>query len=389
MRVVLAPDAFKGCLSAAEACNAMREGVLRACPTAGVTAVPAADGGEGTTEALVAATGGHMLPVLATGPMGTGQSVTGQVGLLGDGTAAALEMACVSGLPLVPADRRNPCHTTTYGTGQLIAAALASGAEKLIVGIGGSATTDGGAGMAQALGAKFFGADDEEITQPLTGARLADVARIDLSGLDPRLAACRIEVACDVTNPLLGPDGAAGVYGPQKGASPADVARLEANLGHFIDIVEAHIGRTVRDVPGAGAAGGLGAGLMAFLNANLRPGVDIVLAAAGLADRLAGADLVLTGEGQIDAQTAHGKTISGVARLAWAAGVPVVALVGRIRQSLGSLAPLHLAGIHAIAPAEMPLDEAMRNARGLLAAAAERVATPRGQGAGRRGGGRT
>jgi len=379
MKIVLAPDSLKGSLSAVEACNAMREGVLRACPQADVGAVPMADGGEGTTETLAAATGGRMVTVSAVGPLGPAQPVTGQIGISGDGKTAIVEMAQVSGLPLVPLDLRDPCRTTTYGTGQLIAAALEAGAETLIVGIGGSATTDGGAGMAQALGAKFFTAAGEEIPEPLTGGRLAEVSRIDLSGLDARLAACRIEVACDVRNPLLGPNGAAAVYGPQKGASPADVARLEANLGHFVGLLEARTGRAVRDVPGSGAAGGLGAGLMAFLGARLRRGVDIVMAAAGLADRLAGADLLLTGEGRIDAQTAQGKTISGVARLAHAAGVPAVALAGQVAGPLAGLGKLHLAGIHAIAPADMPVEEAMRQAYPLLAAAAERVVTPRGR----------
>jgi len=370
MRIVLAPDSFKGSLSAAEACAAMAEGIRRVLPAARTVAVPMADGGEGTAEALVAATGGSMREVPATGPLG--EAMTGRYGVLGDAATAVVEMAAVSGLPLVPPDRRNPLHTTTYGAGQLMAAALDAGATHLIVGIGGSATTDLGAGMAQALGARFFDARGERITRPMTGALLADVERIDPSGLHPALADCRVQVACDVDNPLLGERGAAAVYGPQKGASPADIAVLDANLARAVGIVEAVIGRPIRDIPGAGAAGGLGAGLVGFCGAELTAGIDIVLEASRFADRVASADLVLTGEGRIDATTVNGKTISGVVRIAAAAGVPVIGLAGSVAAE-DDLTALQLASVHAIAPADMPVDQAMAEGYRLLADTTERI----------------
>ncbi|NQU76558.1 MAG: glycerate kinase [Planctomycetes bacterium] len=373
MRIILAPDSFKGSLTAAEACRAMAEGVLRAIPTAETIAVPMADGGEGTTEALVSATGGQMRRVWVCGPLPDGPKILAEIGLLGDGVTAVVEMARASGLTLVPSGRRNPLYTTTYGTGEMIAAAVATGIERLIVGIGGSATTDGGAGAAQALGVRFFRANGSEICRAMTGSLLAEVADIDLAGLELGLTGCRVEVACDVDNPLLGPRGAATVYGPQKGASTANVRRLEANLSHFFDIIEAAVGRSVRDVAGAGAAGGLGAGLLAFLKAELKPGVDIVLDACDFSAKVASADLVFTGEGRIDSQTVMGKTISGVARVAAAGGVPVIALAGRIDDEGGTVKMLALESAHSITPPGMPVDEAMANAYHLLAEATERV----------------
>lgn len=375
MKIILAPDSFKGSLTAAEVCAAMREGILRACSDAQTVAIPMADGGEGTAEALAQATGGEIRAVPATGPLG--EPRTGQIALLGDGRTAVLEMACVSGLPLVPKERRNPLHTTTYGTGQLIAAAweaLGGGSDKrILVGIGGSATTDLGAGMAQALGVRFLRADGSEIREPMTGATLAQVARVDVGGLDGRLRQCTVEAACDVDNPLLGPRGSAAVYGPQKGATPEIVQQLEANLGRAVDLVERAVGRPVRDAPGAGAAGGLGAGLLAFLGAELKPGIRLVLEASRFAERVAGADLVLTGEGQIDAQTAYGKTISGVARTAKAAGVPVIALVGGIVGDVGNLYDIGVTSMFPICPGPMSLDDAIADAAPFMASAAERV----------------
>jgi glycerate kinase len=372
MRIVLAPDSYKGSLTARQACRAMARGVRRVWPAAEIVEVPMADGGNGTTEALVWATGGQIRQAKVTGPLPE-TKIEADWGLLGDGRTAVVEMARASGLILVPPAKRNPLHTTTFGTGELMAAALAAGAARLIVGIGGSATTDGGAGMAQALGARFFDRAGRQITALLTGGRLAEVADLDVAAMDSRIGAGRIDVACDVDNPLLGPRGAAAIYGPQKGASPADVAVLEANLTRFYDIVERRLGRPVREVPGAGAAGGLGAGLLAFCRAHLVRGVDVVLQAADLAGKLAGADLVLTGEGQLDAQTASGKTLSGVARAASAAGVPVIALPGRLADGPAAIAALHLAKAVAISPPDMPVEQAMTQAEDLLAAAAEKV----------------
>jgi len=374
MKIVLAPDSFKGSMTALEVCQAFQEGAARVVPHAEFVVVPMADGGEGTTEALVAATGGKLRTVEATGPLPSDRpKVTGQIGLMGDGRTAVLEMACVSGLPLVPKAKRNPLHTTTYGTGELIRAALDAGARHLIVGIGGSATTDLGSGMAQALGVRFFGAGGREITEPMTGGLLAEVTRVDVSQLHPAVKSCRIEVACDVDNPLLGPRGCAAVYGPQKGATPEIVAQLEANLSHAIDHVEKATGRQVRLTPGSGAAGGLGAGLMAFLGAELRPGIRIVIDASGLAAKVAGADLVLTGEGQIDRQTAYGKTISGVARTAQAAGVPVVAIVGSIADGVDNLYDIGVTSMFTLVPGPISLDEAMTGGKPMIANATERV----------------
>lgn len=374
MKIVLAPDSFKGSLTAVEVCAALGAGVLRTAPEAELVVVPMADGGEGTTAALVAATRGELQPVEATGPLPSDRAkVTGEIGLIDERRTAVLEMACVSGLPLVPDGKRNPLHTTTYGTGELIAAALEAGARHLMVGIGGSATTDLGSGMAQALGVKFFRADGQEIKEPMTGGLLGEVARVDLSGLDGRVAQSRIEVACDVDNPLLGPRGCAAVYGPQKGATPEIVARLEANLERAIEVIERTTGERVREEPGAGAAGGLGAGLRAFLGATMRPGIGLVLEASGFAEKVSGADLVLTGEGRIDRQTAYGKTISGVVRAAQAAGVPVVAIVGSIGEGVENLYGLGLTSMFTLAPGPISLEEAMKNGGPLIANAAERV----------------
>ena len=373
MRLLLAPDAFKGCLSAAEVCGALAEGIRRVLPEARIRAIPLADGGEGTTEALVAATGGWLQTVTVTGPLPAERPrVEAQLGWLGE-SRAVLEMASASGLPLVSPERRNPLHTTSYGTGELIAAALNGGARHLILGLGGSATNDLGAGMAQALGVRFLGADGRPIEEPLSGGRLMEVTALECSGVHPGLAACRLEVACDVDNPLLGPMGATAVYGPQKGATPAIAAVLEAGLAHLIDLLEDATGRRVRERPGAGAAGGMGAMLLALGSGELCPGIELVLAASGFTAALAEADLVLTGEGRVDAQTARGKTISGVARAAAAAGVPVVVIAGEIGTGASALQAIGVSGLFSLVPGPMDLSTAMARAPALLADAAERV----------------
>lgn len=373
MRFLLAPDAFKGCLSAGDVCAALAAGIRRVLPEAAIRAIPLADGGEGTTEALVAATGGWLETVAVTGPLPAERPrVAAQLGWLGADTAV-LELASASGLPLVSPEGRNPLHTTSFGMGELIAAALNAGARHLILGLGGSATNDLGAGMAQALGVRFLGADGRPIDAPLSGGRLAEVAALDLSDLHPGLAACRLEVACDVDNPLLGATGATAVYGPQKGATPAIAAELEAGLAHLIDLLEAATGRRVRQRPGAGAAGGVGAMLLALTNAEPQPGIELVLAASGFTAALAEADLVLTGEGRIDAQTAHGKTISGVARAAAAAGVPVVVIAGEIGTGASALHRIGVSSLFSLVPGPMDLATAMRQAPELLRDAAEQL----------------
>lgn len=361
MRVVIAPDSFKGSLSAVEVAEALARGVRRAWPAAQVELLPVADGGEGWVETLVRATGGRLVTRQVTGPLG--EPVEAQYGLFQqDGEeVAVIEMAAASGLTLVPPDRRDPRMTTTRGTGELIRDALDQGARRLLVGIGGSATNDGGAGMAQALGVRFL--DEAGAELPPGGAALARLARVDLSGLDPRLAQTEVVVACDVDNPLTGERGAAAVYGPQKGATPEMVQELDAALAHFADVVEGVIGRSFRELPGAGAAGGLGFGLMAFAGARLQRGIELALETLQADRHFAWASLVITGEGRIDRQTLHGKVPFGVARRAAAFGVPVVAVAGCV----GSLTPeeldaLRAAGLAAIIPVvESPctLDEAM------------------------------
>lgn len=370
MRIVIAPQALKGSLTAPEAARAIAGGFQKVLPTAELDLVPIADGGEGTVEALVSATGGQLLHAQVTGPLG--EPVEATFGLLGDGQTAVIEMAACAGLPLVPPERRDPRLTTTYGVGELIRAALDSGCRHLIIGIGGSATNDGGAGMAQALGVRLLDAEGKDL--PYGGAALAGLARIVPDGIDPRLQECRIEVACDVTNPLCGPQGASAVYGPQKGASPEMVAQLDAALAHYAGIIQRDLGRDVRNLPGAGAAGGLGAGLLAFLQATLRPGADLVLEAVGLAKRLQGASLLVTAEGQIDRQTAYGKSVGAVASLAQRCGVPVLALAGSLGEEYQVVYALGVEAVMTLLPAPLSLNEAMTQAASLLADASERAA---------------
>ena len=355
MKVVIAPDKFKGSLPAPDAARAMARGVAAACPGATLDLVPMADGGEGTVEALVAATGGSFREASVSGPLGT--PVVARFGMLGDGRTAVLEMATASGLVLVPSDRRDPLRATTRGTGELLRAAMDLGVTSIVLGIGGSATNDGGAGLAQALGARLLDEEGEEL--PPGGAALARLHRIDASGLDPRLARTSIRVACDVANPLCGPAGASAVYGPQKGANRETIAQLDAALAHYARIIARDLGRDVAGLPGAGAAGGLGAGLVAFAGGVLTPGIDLVIRAVGLRDRLRGADLCLTGEGALDASSAFGKTAVGVARLARGLGVPCLALAGMIGDGAEGVLSEGIDAYISIAPGPGPFDRAI------------------------------
>ncbi len=369
MRIVIAPDSFKGSLSAGEVAQAIARGVHQVFADAEVRLVPMADGGEGTVQSLVDATGGQIVRLTATGPLST--PVRACLGLLGDGETAVIEMAAASGLLLVPPDQRNPLFTTTRGTGELIRAALDRGARRLIVGLGGSATVDGGAGMAQALGARLTDDAGHEIGPG--GQELRRLAHVDVQGLDPRLAQTEVVVACDVDNPLTGPHGAARVYGPQKGATPEMVEVLDEALAHYAAVLARDLGMAVQDVPGAGAAGGLGAGLLAFLHAQLRPGVEIVIAATRLRERIRGADLVITGEGRMDGQTIFGKTPIGVARAARAEGVPVLAIVGGTGEGYEAVYAHGIDAVLSIPVRPMSLDEAMTQAPALLAEAGARA----------------
>jgi glycerate kinase len=329
VRVLVAPDKFRGTLTASEVARAIARGWRRARPRDHVEEVPLADGGEGTLDALVDALGGERLTVSVTGPVGDPVAAEYGVAEAADGTgrSAIVEMARASGLQLVPAARRDPTVTTTRGTGQLILAACSRRPGTVIVCIGGSATNDGGAGMAQALGVRLLDAAGGELGPG--GAALASLDRIDAGGLDDGVRGRRFVVATDVDNPLVGPEGASAVYGPQKGATPADVALLDAGLERYADVIRRDLGVDVRDRPGAGAAGGLGAGLMAFLGAEVRPGVEVVMEAVGFARRLARADLVITGEGKLDRQSLHGKTPAGVLAAARSSGTPVLIVCGQ------------------------------------------------------------
>lgn len=369
MRVVIAPDSFKGSLSAPEVARAMARGVRVVFPDAGVVVLPIADGGEGTVEALVGATGGRTETRMVKGPRG--EPVAARWGVLGDGVTAVVETAAASGLTLLPPDRRDPRVTTTFGTGELLRAALDAGLRTIVVGLGGSATNDGGAGLLRALGVRFLDAGGREL--PEGGAALARLDRIDAAGLDPRLAGAELLVACDVDTPLTGPRGASAVFGPQKGASPDAVRALDAALARYAEVARATTGRDAASVPGAGAAGGLGAGLLFFTPAHLRPGVELVLAATRFAEAVTGADLVLTGEGRTDAQTAMGKAPVGVAAAARAHGVPVVCLSGSLGDGWEEVLEAGIDAVECIAPGPITLDESMARAPELIEAAAARV----------------
>lgn len=373
MRIIIAPDSFKGSLAAAEAAAAMAVGVRRAHPDAQVALLPLADGGEGTTEALVLATGGRCESLQVMGPLGEPvQAVWGRLGL--DGETAIVEMAAAAGLPLVPPDRRDPRRTTTWGAGELLRQAIRQGAKRIIVGLGGSATNDGGAGAMQALGVRFRDAAGRPLPEPITGGDLARLARVDASALPALFAGVEVVIASDVTSPLLGPNGASAVYGPQKGADAAMAAELDAALAQYAAVLRRDLGRDVADLPGAGAAGGMGAGLMAFLDARMHSGVDLVLDAARFEEQAAGADWLLTGEGRIDAQTLSGKTISGVLRRCRPLGLPSIAFGGSVDDAAGErLAADGLRAAFPIVPGPMSLEDAMRDAGMLLTQAVARV----------------
>lgn len=330
---VLAPDSFKESMTAKEVCNAMEKGLRKVFPEANFVHVPMADGGEGTTQSLIDATEGRLYALNATGPLG--ETVEASYGIMGNGEIAVIEMASVSGIQFVNRDTKNPLVTTTYGTGELLRACLDKGIKKIILGIGGSATNDGGTGMAEALGVRFY--DEAGNTLPRGGGALNRLHYIDLSGLDSRLAQVDIQVAYDVTNPLCGEQGASAIFGPQKGATPEMVAQLDNNLAHYAPVIRNQLGKEIATVPGAGAAGGLGAGLMAFSQCTLRRGIDIVVEFSGLSDKLVGADFCFTGEGRIDYQTKFGKTPYGVAKTAKAQGVPVIAVSGCVGEGVEAL----------------------------------------------------
>jgi glycerate kinase len=371
MKIVLAPDSFKGNLTSLQVATALEKGVRRVLPYAKCIKVPMADGGEGTVQSLVDATGGKFIRKKVTGP--TGKPVTAHYGLLAGGKTAVIEMAEASGLPYVNGREKNPMKTTTIGTGELILDAINKGANEIIIGIGGSATTDGGAGMAQALGVKFLDKKGIEIKASGAGGMLGKIDKIDISSIDPRIRKTKLIVASDVENLLCGKKGAAYVFGPQKGATPLMVKKLDANLKHFGNLIKRDLKINVMTLRGGGAAGGLGAGLVAFTGAKLKSGIDIVVNATGLSKHIKGADLVITGEGRVDFQTAFGKTPAGVAKAAKKHKVPTVAIGGGITDDARSVFEHGIDGLASACARDMTLEEAIANSREHLANAAERV----------------
>lgn len=373
MKIVIAPDSFKGGMTAKEAAEAIEVGLQPIFPDAEIVKVPMADGGEGTVQSLVDATAGQLIHETVTGPLGT--PVDAVYGLLGDGETAVIEMASASGIQYVNEHTHNPLITTTYGTGELMIAALNRGATQLILGIGGSATNDGGAGMAQALGVQLLDATGTALVPG--GGALDQLTSIDLSQVDSRIATTQILIASDVTNPLVGPDGASAVFGPQKGATSAMVVQLDANLTHYAAVIQETLGLELADYPGAGAAGGLGAGLLAFTKSEMRKGIEIVIEYAGLKEKAQGADLVFTGEGGIDFQTKFGKTPYGVAQAtkAVAPDAPVVVVAGNVGQGIESLYEDNVIdAVFSIVPGVTMLADALTNGPQNLSRTAENIA---------------
>jgi glycerate kinase len=369
VKILIAPQGFKGSLEAVEVANAIARGVRQIFADANLTVLPIADGGEGTVRALVQASRGRTIVSKVTGPLGRPVSATW--GILGDERTAVIEMAAASGLPLIRRDERNPMRTTSRGTGELVMHALDAGVRHLIVGIGGSATNDGGAGMAQALGAHFLDGQGHEL--PPGGASLGALDRIDVSGLDARVRELDVEVACDVNNPLTGPTGASHVYGPQKGATPQMAAELDSALSRYADVLKRDLGQDVRDVPGAGAAGGLGGGLIAFLRARLLPGVDLVFGQMDIERHLEGTSLVITGEGRIDRQDLYGKAPMGIAQRAQARGIPCIAVAGSTGRDYHVVYEHGLDAVIGTVNRPMQLDRAIAESSRLITEAAMRA----------------
>ncbi|WP_458369875.1 glycerate kinase [Pseudomonas fluorescens] len=362
MKIVIAPDSFKDSLSAQGVADAIALGLAQVWPDAQLIKCPMADGGEGTVESILAACEGQQRRSLVRGPLGA--TVEAAWGWLPQSHTAIIEMAEASGLQLVPVAQRDACISSTFGTGQLIRAALDAGAQRVILAIGGSATNDGGAGAMQALGVKLLDAQGQTLSPG--GLALAQLARVDLSEIDPRLAQVRFDIAADVNNPLCGPHGASAIFGPQKGASPVQVEQLDRALGHFADHCATALNNDVRDEPGSGAAGGLGFAAKAFLGAQFKAGVEVVAELVGLADAVSGADLVITGEGRFDAQTLRGKTPFGVARVAREHGVPVIVIAGTLGDGYQALYEHGVDAAFALASGPMTLDQACAEAPRLL-----------------------
>ncbi len=369
MKILIASDSFKDSLSARDACENIRKGILKVLPEAELKLLPVADGGEGTVLTLIKATDGKLVHTSVHDPLG--RKVKSFYGILGDNTTAVIEMAAASGLELLKRNERNPWITTTFGTGELIRDALDKGCRRIIIGIGGSATNDGGAGMATALGVIFL--DKEGKTLSLGGGALDKLQTIDLSGLDKRIYECNILVACDVKNPLTGLNGASLMYGPQKGGDKKMIEKLDRNLVHFAEKISEYLGKDVTVIDGAGAAGGLGAGLYAFLSAELHPGFEIISDIVQLEKNVEWADLVITGEGKMDDQTLRGKAPFGVAKTAKKYNKTVIAFTGELGNNANSLYQFGFDALVPIADRKIPLEESLKRAPQLLIDASERA----------------
>ena len=369
MKIVIAPDSFKGSISVKDAALSIKKGILKVYKETDVVCVPMADGGEGTVQPIVDATGGKIIYTKVQGPLF--REVDAFYGILGDGRTAVIEMAAASGLPLISENEKNPMIASTYGTGELIKHALDKGCDRIIMGVGGSATNDGGQGMAKALGVRFLDKLGDDIGYG--GGSLDKLYSIDVSEMDKRIKNCEVILACDVENPLCGPTGATYTFGPQKGAKEELLEILDKNLAHYAEVVKSTFNIDIKDYPGAGAAGGLGGGAMVFLNAKMRKGVELVIEAVALDERVKDADLVITGEGMMDYQTQFGKTPFGVAKTAKKYGIPVIALVGKIGDGADAMYDLGIDSIFSIIDGPMSLEEAMTKGGKLLEDAAERV----------------
>ncbi|MBP2057199.1 glycerate kinase [Lactobacillus colini] len=368
-KFVLAPDSFKESMTAKEVCQAMTNGIRKADPTAEIVSVPMADGGEGTTDSLVNATDGQLLNATVTGPLGN--KIQAEYGILGDGKTAVIEMAKASGLEIVPKNQRNPMITTTYGTGELIKAALSKGVKRIIVGLGGSSTNDGGAGMAQALGVHLLDKQGQKL--PFGGEALGNLDRIDISEIAPQLGNITIILASDVVNPLTGKNGASVVFGPQKGATPTMVQELDSNLHHYAQVIKEQLHKDIDQLPGSGAAGGLGAGFMAFTNYEMHKGIDIAIKVTDLEAKIKSADYVFTGEGGTDFQTKFGKTPFGVAQLCKKYHKPVISLAGYLGKGIDTLYDSGFTAFFSILPGASDLPTALKNGPQNVATTVENI----------------
>lgn len=369
MKIIISPDSFKGSVSAVDVAKSIEEAVLEVNKDAKTVIMPVADGGEGTIDAIASCVPAEIHELSVCGPMG--EDAIASYATIEQGEVAIIEMAQASGLPMVPANEKNPMIATTYGTGELMKAALDCGCKKIIIGIGGSATNDGGAGALMALGAVFK--DKNGNALPLGGAALADLSEIDMSEFDQRIFNTEIIVACDVTNPLIGPNGASAVYGPQKGATPEMVEELDAALGNFARVSKEALGEDFSICPGAGAAGGLGFALLAFCKAKFTAGIDIVLDVCGFEKELEDASLVITGEGRIDGQSVQGKVLYGIGMRAKEKNIPVIAIGGGVREDSDALLECGISAMFSIASGPMTLEYAMENGKKLIKQVAKNI----------------